>query len=85
MPKTYDSTTKFLVQEFPSDWLALAGLRTTGPIEVTDANLSDGDSSSPKIPDMASQSHGTHRQIQAIFHLRKKSSTHCSRSTYSPP
>ena len=40
MPKPYDSTTKFLVQEFPADWLALAGLASNGPIELIDTNLS---------------------------------------------
>ena len=29
MNKPYDSSAKYLVQEFPADWLALAGLRTT--------------------------------------------------------
>ena len=40
MTKPYDSTTKFLVQEFPADWLALAGLAADGPIELIETNLS---------------------------------------------
>ena len=40
MPKPYDATTKFLVEGFPADWLALAGLTPSGRVEVVDANLS---------------------------------------------
>ena len=40
MTKPYDSTSKFLLEEFPGDWLALAGLTPRGPIELIDANLS---------------------------------------------
>jgi len=40
LAKPYDSTAKFLVEAYPADWLALAGLAPTGPIEVIDANLS---------------------------------------------
>ncbi len=40
MAKPYDSTTKFLIEEFPRDWLALAGCDPTGPVELIDANLS---------------------------------------------
>lgn len=39
MAKPYDSASKFLVDEFPGDWLALAGLPVAGPVEVVDANL----------------------------------------------
>ena len=40
MAKPYDSTAKFLVQEYPADWLALAGLVPVGPVSTIDANLS---------------------------------------------
>ena len=40
MPKPYDATTKFLVEGFPADWLAFAGLGPLGRVDVIDANLS---------------------------------------------
>lgn len=40
MPKPYDATTKFLVEGFPADWLAFAGLGPVGRVAVIDANLS---------------------------------------------
>ena len=40
MPKPYDATTKFLVEGFPADWLAFAGLGPVGRVDVIDANLS---------------------------------------------
>ena len=40
MPKPYDATTKFLVESFPADWLAFAGLGPLGRGDVIDANLS---------------------------------------------
>ena len=40
MPKQYDSASKFLVEEFPNDWLVLAGLQAQGPVRLIDANLS---------------------------------------------
>jgi predicted transposase YdaD len=40
VPKPYDATTKFLVEGFPADWLAFAGLGPVGPVDVIDANLS---------------------------------------------
>ncbi len=40
MTRPYDSTSKFLIEGFPADWLALAGLDVLGPVEVIDANLS---------------------------------------------
>ncbi len=40
MAKPYDSTTKYLIEKFPADWLALAGLDVQGPVELIDANLS---------------------------------------------
>ena len=40
MAKPYDSSSKFLVDEFPRDWLALAGLDTASPVELIDTNLS---------------------------------------------
>jgi predicted transposase YdaD len=38
--KPYDSTTKFLVEGFPADWLAFAGLGPVGRVDLIDANLS---------------------------------------------
>ena len=40
MAKQFDSATKYLVDAFPRDWLALAGLPTAAPVELIDANLS---------------------------------------------
>lgn len=40
LSKSFDSTSRFLVDEFPGDWLALAGLDVAGPVEVIDANVS---------------------------------------------
>ncbi len=40
MTKPYDSTSKFLLEGFPGDWLALAGLEPQGPVDLIDANLS---------------------------------------------
>ncbi len=40
MSKPYDSTTKFLVEGFPRDWLEFAGLGPIGRVDVIDANLS---------------------------------------------
>lgn len=39
MPGPFDTTTRFLVQSYPSDWLAFVGLAVSGPVEVIDANL----------------------------------------------
>ena len=39
MAKPNQSTSKFLVDAFPRDWLALAGLPTTDPVAAVDANL----------------------------------------------
>ena len=36
----YDAATKYLVSEFPVDWLLLTGIRPTGPVDLIDANLS---------------------------------------------
>ena len=40
MAKPYDSTTKYLIEQFPRDWLTLAGLDPAGPVDAIDANLS---------------------------------------------
>jgi predicted transposase YdaD len=40
VPKPYDATTKFLVEGFPADWLAFAGLGPIERVDVIDANLS---------------------------------------------
>src|SRR5688572_9588824 len=40
MSKPYDATFKHLFEEYPQDWLSLAGLRTQAPIEVVNAELS---------------------------------------------
>jgi len=40
VPKPYDATTKFLVEAYPADWLALAGLGPVERVDVIDANLS---------------------------------------------
>jgi predicted transposase YdaD len=40
VPKPYDATTKFLVEGFPADWLAFAGLGPVDRVDVIDANLS---------------------------------------------
>jgi predicted transposase YdaD len=38
--KPYDATTKFLVEGYPADWLALAGFGAIERVDVIDANLS---------------------------------------------
>ncbi len=40
MAKPFDATTKYLVETYPEDWLAMAGLPPDGPVQAIDANLS---------------------------------------------
>jgi len=40
VPGPFDTTTRYLVQTYPDDWIAFLGLTSLGPIEVIDANLS---------------------------------------------
>ena len=40
MSKTFDATIKNLVEAYPADWLALAGLPAAEKVEVVDADLS---------------------------------------------
>ena len=40
MPKPYDATAKFLVEGYPADWLAFAGLGPVERVAVIDSNLS---------------------------------------------
>jgi hypothetical protein len=40
VPGPFDTTTKYLVQAYPADWLSFLGFAATGPVEVVDANLS---------------------------------------------
>ena len=40
MPGPFDTTTRYLIQAYPADWLAFLGFGLTGPVEVIDANLS---------------------------------------------
>ena len=40
MSKPYDATTKFLVEGYPADWLALAGLGPVERVALIDSNLS---------------------------------------------
>lgn len=57
MPKTYDATTKYLLEADPGAWLALAALAPDGPLAIVSPELStvtagaDGSSGSrPPIP-----------------------------------
>ena len=43
MPGPFDTTTKYLVETYPTDWITfvgLGGLSVPGPVQVVDANLS---------------------------------------------
>jgi hypothetical protein len=40
MAKPFDATIKHLVETHPMDWLNLAGLPFSGPVEIIDADLS---------------------------------------------
>jgi len=40
MPGEFDSTTRYLVSQYPADWLAFLGLSAPGQVSVVDANLS---------------------------------------------
>lgn len=40
MSKPYDAGTKFLIEHYPSDWLALVDRAVTAPVEALDADLS---------------------------------------------
>lgn len=40
MSKPFDVTLKELVQQYPQDWLAQAGLSATATVEVIDAEVS---------------------------------------------
>jgi predicted transposase YdaD len=40
MSKPFDATLKDLIEQYPADWLPLAGLRTSAPVEVIDADVS---------------------------------------------
>ena len=40
MPGPFDTTTRYLVQAYPADWLAFLGLRDTGSVDVIDASVS---------------------------------------------
>ena len=56
MAKPYDSTSKFLVDEFPRDWLALAGLPTDDPVELVDTNLSTITAEADRVIRVAAES-----------------------------
>jgi hypothetical protein len=40
VPGQFDTTTKFLVETYPADWMTFLGLGPSGPVEVIDADLS---------------------------------------------
>lgn len=40
MPGQFDTTTKYLIEAYPADWVAFLGLEPGGAIQVIDANLS---------------------------------------------
>ncbi len=48
MATPFDSATKHLVEAYPQDWLALAGIRC-GRIDVVDADVSSVTASADKV------------------------------------
>ena len=67
----YDASTKYLVNEFPVDWLILTGIRPTGPVDLIDANLSTVTAEADKLiriggPDPSL----THIELQASRDVR---------------
>ncbi|MFN0070692.1 MAG: hypothetical protein ACKVVP_04280, partial [Chloroflexota bacterium] len=49
MPGPFDTTTKFLVQTYPRDWLTYLGLAGPGPVTVIDADLSTVTAEADKV------------------------------------
>jgi len=49
MPGPFDTTTKFLVQTYPRDWLAYLGLATPEAVDVIDADLSTVTAAADKV------------------------------------
>jgi hypothetical protein len=39
VPGPFDTTTRYLVETYPVDWLSFLGFDPAGPVEVVDANL----------------------------------------------
>ncbi len=49
MSKPYDATVKDLIEKYPADWLPLAGVRTSAPIDVIDADVSTVTAAADKV------------------------------------
>lgn len=59
MPGPFDTSTRYLVEAYPTDWLTFLGFEPDGPIEAIDANPSSPDGPLGTLP-LASL--GTSRQ-----------------------
>jgi hypothetical protein len=49
MPKPFDATLKDLIERYPADWLPLAGLSTSAPIDIVDADVSTITAAADKV------------------------------------
>ncbi len=49
MAKPFDTSLKELIERYPADWLPLAGLAVTGPIEVIDADVATITAAADKV------------------------------------
>lgn len=66
MPGPYDSTTRYLVETFPRDWLRLLGIRVTGPVELVDTNLATVTMEADKVLRLEEPTpHLVHLELQA--------------------
>src|SRR5690349_13624570 len=71
MPGPFDTTTKYLVQTYPQDWLELLGLANSGDIEVIDADLSTVTAEADKIIRLsAPEPWLLHLEFQASYDAR---------------
>lgn len=66
MPGPFDTTTKYLVQTYPRDWLALLGLRAAGPVDLLDAEL-------VTVSPLADKVIRVHEPVPRIVHLEFQS------------
>jgi hypothetical protein len=55
MPGPFDTTTRFLVQQYPADWIAYLRLGPPGPVRVVDANLSMVTAEVDKVIEVAAE------------------------------
>lgn len=69
VPGPFDTTTRYLVETYPADWLSFLGFEPDGPIEVIDANLTTVSAAVDKVVRVRSTRAGwlVHVEFQSSY------------------